>query len=105
MGEPLAIERLLGTRQRWVSQLRGKISISRGFVCLQAEQLSLAGTQLLQIGHVKPTRTGKGASQKKCVAFDVKLGLERLGNEVTPGDTPVLAGVCGYGRWRRRPVL
>lgn len=54
MGEPLAIERLLGTRQRWVIQLRGTISVSKGFVCLQTEQLSLAGTQQLQIGHVKP---------------------------------------------------
>lgn len=54
MGEPLAIERLPGTRQRWAIQLKGKISISKGFMCLRTEQLSLAGTQLLQIGHVKP---------------------------------------------------
>lgn len=89
-----------GTRQRWVIQLRGRISVSKGFVCLQTEQLSLAGTQLLQIGHVKPGGENgeEGQSQKKCVAFDAKLCLERLGNEVTPGDTPALAGVCGTER-------
>lgn len=58
----------------------------------------MAGTQLLQIGHVKTVRIGKRASQKKCVAFDANLCLERLGYGVTLGGTPVLAGVCGIER-------
>lgn len=64
-------------------------------MCLQTEQLSLAGTQLLQIGHVKPVRIGKRASQRKGVAFDANLCLEGLGYGVTLGDTLALAGVCG----------
>lgn len=67
-------------------QLRGRIAISKGFMCLQTEQLSLAGTQLFQIGHVKPVRMGKRASQKKCVVFDANLCLERLGYGVTLGE-------------------
>lgn len=100
----MATERLPGTQQRWVIQLGRRIAISKSFVCLQTEQLSLAGTQLLQIGHVKSVRMGKRASQKKCFTFDANLCLERLGYGVTLEDTPALAGVCdiehaGEGRF------
>lgn len=86
-------------------QLRGRVDISKGFLYLQTEQLSLTGTQLLQIGHVKPVRMGKRASQKKCVAFDTNQGLERLGYGVTLRDTPALTGVCDIERAEVSVVL
>lgn len=106
MGEPLAAERHLGTQQRWVIQLRGKISVSKGFVCLQTEQSSLAGTQPLQTGHVKPGGENgeEGASQKTCVAFDANLFGETGGRGHTWGYSSP-SRCQWYGTWRQRPVF
>lgn len=99
MGEPLAAERHLGTQQRWVIQLRGKISVSKGFVCLQTEQSSLAGTQPLQTGHVKPGgENGEEGPARRHVSLLMLTCFERLGDGVTPGDIPALAGVSGTER-------